>query len=368
MMKKNYCYAALFLLVLMAGAVATAGERTVPVDIFVLVDKSLSMAESQKFPGLKKWTEDQLTGQMLVEGDWLTIYQFYGEAKNVLTLTINNEADKERVKNVFDSIRPDGRFTDIGLALDTIKEALDGRTSNGRYKIMLLLTDLRQEAPWTSRYPGVIDPFKSPYLAEARTVDHGGWYEITLDMDIHDDVVMLSRKLYKTIENLEGASHEISTEDFGDSFDVTAQGTESTAETSLQKTTDEAAVSITDTGDVQGNSGLEDRGDATESGSELYSSAENSTQVVKQKYTEGGTGIARMIDTDENPEENNAGKQNEARQGINISGPVFYIGGIILLLILLIVVIVLARARKPSDDKKNPAKAVDLMNPDRWNT
>lgn len=344
MMKKILCFATVLFLSLSGGAVITAGERTVPVDIFILVDKSLSMEESQIFPDLKKWTDEQLTGQMLVEGDWLTIYQFYGKAENVLTLTINNEEDKARVKEAFVSIIPDGKFTDIGLALDTIKASLDKRLGNGRYKIMLLLTDLRQEAPWTSKYPGIIDPFKSPYLAEARTVDHGGWYEITLDMDIHDQVVTLSRELFKTIETLEGTSHETLSE--GQKyFDIQTSG--------------ETAVSM-DTGAITGGTGTISQGN--------YSAETVDGQVVRQNYTEGGTGIARMIDTwEENPEYESADQeQRVAGGGFNIPANYLYIGGVILLLLLLIVVIGLIRSRKPSDDKKNPAKAVDLMDFNRW--
>ena len=203
-----------FLIFSVAAAVPSVygGERTVPVDLFILVDKSLSMGESEKFPGVLAWTEEQLTGQMLVEGDWLTLYQFYGESENLLTTTIRDDSDRETVRRAFTVIRPDGRFTDIGLALDTIKEALDSRKDNGRYKIMILLTDLKQEAPWTSKYPGVIDPFESPYLAEARMVDHGGWYEITLDMDIHDTVVTVSRDLFREIAALGEAEREIEPE------------------------------------------------------------------------------------------------------------------------------------------------------------
>lgn len=344
MMKKILCFSTVLFLSLSGGAVITAGERTVPVDIFILVDKSLSMEESKTFPDLKKWTDEQLTGQMLVEGDWLTIYQFYGKAENVLTLTINNDEDKARVKEAFDSIIPDGKFTDIGLALDTIKASLDKRLGNGRYKIMLLLTDLRQEAPWTSKYPGTIDPFKSPYLAEARTVDHGGWYEITLDMDIHDQVVTLSRELFKTIETLEGTSHETLSEG-QEYFDVQTSG--------------ETAVSM-GTGATTGGTGTISQGN--------YSAETVDGQVVRQNYTEGGTGIARMIDTGiENPQAESADQeQRAAGGGFNIPANYLYIGGVILLLLLLIVVIGLIRSRKPSDDKKNPAKAVDLMDSNRW--
>ncbi|ULQ60596.1 VWA domain-containing protein [Brucepastera parasyntrophica] len=124
-----------------------AGERTIPVDMFLMIDKSLSMEEPGKFETMHTWVQEQLLGQMLIEGDWITLYSFYGKPDHLLTLTIAGEADRAKIIQVFNSIEPDGRFTDIGLALDTLKDALKQRGENDRYKIMLLLTDLRQEAP-----------------------------------------------------------------------------------------------------------------------------------------------------------------------------------------------------------------------------
>lgn len=366
MLKKNLYRALAFSFAVAMNIAATAGERTVPVDMFILVDKSLSMDEpSEKFDSLKKWTEEQLTGQMLVEGDWLTIYQFYGQAENLLTVTIAGEADKEKVKTVFDAIKPDGRFTDIGLALDTIKASLDERSENGRYKIMLLLTDLRQEAPWTSKYPGVIDPFTSPYLAEARAVDHDGWYEITLDMDIHDQVVTLSKKLYRTIETLQGQAHDVSSDD-GVSLDVSLDG-EAHPDDSTDAHTGDASPRMRD-------------------GSEEGTDSVDSTAAQKIAYTEGGTGIARVFGEEQarggtNPldasapretESRDDGGRREAEDGRRTDSPAIpftvYLAiiGIILLLVVLIVVIALIRTRKPADDKKNPARAVDLLDSTKW--
>ncbi len=177
----------------------SAGERTIPVDMFIMIDKSLSMAEPGKFESLHDWVRNQLIGQMLIDGDWVTIYQFYGEADNILTTEVQSAGDRDRIVAAIDKIKPNGKFTDIGLALDTIKTALDARGETDRLKVLLLLTDLKQEAPWTSRYAGSPDKFESPYLAEARIVQHDSWYEITVDMGIQDRVVSASRDLFEAI-------------------------------------------------------------------------------------------------------------------------------------------------------------------------
>lgn len=197
MERKGLCRVLLFFLIIAGFNVNLfADGRAEPIDIFVLLDKSLSVDESCSFEGIIAWAEEQLAGQMLERGDWITIFQFYGACENLLATTIGGEADKQRVRDALAAVKPDGRFTDIGQALDVVRDALDTRQGNGRYKLLLLLTDLRQEAAWTSRYPGVIDPFTSPYLDNARVIDHGGWYEITLDMDVRDAAAELGQKIF----------------------------------------------------------------------------------------------------------------------------------------------------------------------------
>ncbi len=188
----------LILLTLLISA-ASAGERTLPIDMFIMIDKSLSMSEQGRFESMQTWVRDYLAKQVLIHGDTVSIYQFYGATDHLLKLTIKSEQDRQKVVETIDTIRPDGEFTDIGLALETLKAAVDRTPPSERYTILLLLTDLRQEAPWSSRYAGVQDRFESQYLAEARIVEHDVWYEITLDMGIQDRVVVTSNELYASI-------------------------------------------------------------------------------------------------------------------------------------------------------------------------
>lgn len=176
-----------------------AGERTIPVDIFLMIDKSKSMQETGKFDSLHTWVRDTLVTEMLIPNDWITVWEFYEEPHELLTFTVNNESDRQKLINIIDNINPDGTFTDIGKALDSIQHSLNKRGKNNRYKILLLVTDLEQDAPWTSKYRGKQESFKSPYLAEARIIKHNNWYEITLDMDIQDKVVKTTKELYSDI-------------------------------------------------------------------------------------------------------------------------------------------------------------------------
>lgn len=194
------CKQALSLILLaLLISTASAGERTMPVDMYILIDKSLSMSELGRFDSMQTWVRDYLAKQVLIHGDTVSIYQFYGATDHLLKLTIKSEQDRQKVVETIDTIRPDGEFTDIGLALETLKTAIDRTPPDERYTILLLLTDLHQEAPWSSRYAGVQDRYESEYLAEARIVEHEAWYEITLDMGIQDRVVLTSSELFSSI-------------------------------------------------------------------------------------------------------------------------------------------------------------------------
>nr|WP_316246285.1 vWA domain-containing protein [Treponema phagedenis] len=176
-----------------------AVERKMPVDIYLMIDKSLSMQEKGKFDSLYHWVRDELIGQMMVPGDWITVYQFYEKPEELLTLTMQTENDRDKIIRAVDTISPNGKYTDIGLALDKIAEIQQGRAGNGRYKVLLLVTDLEQDAPWTSKYSGKEESFQSPYLAEARIIKHDNWFEITLDMAIQDKVVHITKELYSDV-------------------------------------------------------------------------------------------------------------------------------------------------------------------------
>lgn len=173
-----------------------SGERTVPVDIFLMIDASVSMAEPGKFESVYQWVRNTLIAEMLITGDWVSLWEFYEEPHELLTLTLKTAQDRAAIIRTVDSICPNKKFTDIGKALDAMHTAMKNRKDIARHKILLLITDLEHDAPWTSKYRGKQSSFESPYLAEARIIRRDNWYEITLDMDIQDAVVHTTKALY----------------------------------------------------------------------------------------------------------------------------------------------------------------------------
>ncbi|AIN93038.1 vWA domain-containing protein [Treponema putidum] len=191
----------IFIFLLLSGILfnLNAGERTVPVDMIIMIDKSLSMQEAGKFDSLKQWVLDELVDQIITYGDWISIYQFYENPEHLLSIEVKDRNDTDKIINTINSILPNGRFTDVGKALDKIQEAINERTENGRYKVLLMLTDLEQDAPITSKYGGKQKKFSSPYLIESRIIKHDNWYEITVDMGLQDRVVKTSKALFSDI-------------------------------------------------------------------------------------------------------------------------------------------------------------------------
>ena len=85
--KKHFLIFALVLIT----KIIFAGERNIPVDIFLMIDKSLSMAEYKKFDSVSKWIKEEFIKEMLIEQDHIFIYGFYENTEELLNLIIRKE-------------------------------------------------------------------------------------------------------------------------------------------------------------------------------------------------------------------------------------------------------------------------------------
>ena len=191
----------IFIFLLSAGVVfnLNSGERTMPVDMIIMIDKSLSMQDPGRFDSLQQWVLDELIGEIIINGDWISIYQFYESPEHLISIEVKGKEDTAKIIKTIREIQPNGRFTDVGKALDKIQEAVNKRGENGRYKVLFMLTDLEQDAPMTSKYSGKQKKFSSPYLVESRIIKHDNWYEITVDMGLDERVVKTSKALFSDI-------------------------------------------------------------------------------------------------------------------------------------------------------------------------
>ena len=139
----------------------------------IALDKSLSM--EHKIAAVKDWVNSYLMDQVVIPGDFLVIVAFYGKADVVVSQVIKDDADRAAVKKVVSGIRGNGRFTDIGNALDVLKAQIAEKEKDGRDKYVLLLTDGIQEAPPTSKYYSPDGKFNHEFLANTKTIQEKGW-------------------------------------------------------------------------------------------------------------------------------------------------------------------------------------------------
>jgi hypothetical protein len=175
--------------------------RTAAIDLVIVIDKSLSMEEH--IDDVKRYIAENLIRPVLMPGDGIVLLLFYGKSEVLANRTIQSEKDKDEILKALALIRADGRWTDIGSALDALDPVLKGLSDDGRLKYPLLLTDEHQEAPPNSRYFSPDGRFFHPYLTLVKKKDMGGWYLITLGIG-------LEGRLEKTTALIEKAMGEAS--------------------------------------------------------------------------------------------------------------------------------------------------------------
>lgn len=150
--------------------------------MILLLDKSLSMAPF--FGEVKEYAAGKVLGPILLPGDRLIVELVYGKVQRLMSLDIGSEADKAKAIRAIRSVVADGRFTDLGAALDAAKRDLDQLGQTERPKYVLLLTDERQEAPKGSPYQAADYKLKHPYLEYIKRLDLGKFRAITVGLQV----------------------------------------------------------------------------------------------------------------------------------------------------------------------------------------
>jgi len=186
-------------LLLAVAASAPADKRTGNIDMFVVLDRSLSMDRSingvKKIDAVKAWTTAELIDAQLILGDFLEVIAFYGMTEIVVSQVVATEADRAAIKRVVAGLTGNGRFTDIGNALDTLRTEVEKREGNDRLKHVLLITDGIQEAPPTSKYYSRDGSFNHEFLANTKTIQQKGWKIQLLGLGPGTAVLDLAREL-----------------------------------------------------------------------------------------------------------------------------------------------------------------------------
>lgn len=195
-----------FLVMLFSTQFIFALERTEPVDLYIIIDKSISMDETNSFDSMKDWICNKFLKRCIAMEDFITVFIFYGESKVIYSETIKTPEDIDNLIAVIQEQKADGPFTDIGSVLDNAKKRLD-LTPSSRMRVTLLFTDLIQEASYSSKYAGTYYDFADKYLSTDRIMYHegdstqgiGSWYEIAVRTASDQSVADLAKKIYNNI-------------------------------------------------------------------------------------------------------------------------------------------------------------------------
>ncbi len=195
-----------FLVTLFSTQFIFSLERTEPVDLYIIIDKSLSMDETNSFDSMKDWICNKFLKRCVAMEDFITVFTFYGESKVIYSETIKTPEDLDKLIAVIQEQKADGPFTDIGSVLDNAKKRLD-MTPSSRMRVTLLFTDLIQEASYSSKYAGTYYDFADKYLSTDRIIYHegdstqgiGSWYEIAVRTASDKSVADLAKKIYNNI-------------------------------------------------------------------------------------------------------------------------------------------------------------------------
>ncbi|MCX7024114.1 MAG: VWA domain-containing protein [Spirochaetes bacterium] len=181
----------------LALAVGTAFPQTdargVSVDFILLVDKSKSMVGAM--PEVKRFLAGELIGPLVIPGDRVHVLVFYGTTETLWSGPVGREDDKAALIRSLNAIKPDGRYTDIGKALDAVDGILTGLDDPDRPKYILLVTDERQEAPEGTRYYAADFKLEHPYLTWVKREDHGSFRAITIGFGLAPRIDESARKI-----------------------------------------------------------------------------------------------------------------------------------------------------------------------------
>jgi hypothetical protein len=180
-----------------------ADSRSQGIDILILLDRSKSMAEQGKLAQSRDWLTASFIGPLVIPGDSVTLISFYGKTKTVWDAPINSEKDKKNLVRALAGLKANGRWTDIGNALDTLKTRIEAFPKNdARFKYIILVTDERQEAPPESRYFSKDGSFSHSYLTYTRKESHGSWSVITLGIGIDDKVSKSMQEVLPVLDEM----------------------------------------------------------------------------------------------------------------------------------------------------------------------
>lgn len=163
----------------------------------MLIDTSLSMADAME--SARRFAAGEIIGRLVEKGDWVAVLRFYGNIETVWKGDVTGPADVSSIVRSLNGLEANGRFTDIGSALDAMDRLIMERGHPERPKYILLLTDERQEAPKGTQYYSSDYVIHHPLLEYVKRVDKGTFRVITIGYGLADTIEGEARSLMTTL-------------------------------------------------------------------------------------------------------------------------------------------------------------------------
>lgn len=170
-----------------------ADARQGNLDIFVLIDRSLSM--EQEFSEVQEYVQSSIIENLLHEGDYLNLIAFYGEPQNVASGIIGRDFALSDIQGMLYSLEPDRHYTDIGSALDLLEGNLAHFSRGGIQDYVIMLTDGYHEGPPGSPYPGKTYELQHPLLTPVKEISTGDWKIVVLGFTVKEEARRLASEV-----------------------------------------------------------------------------------------------------------------------------------------------------------------------------
>jgi hypothetical protein len=186
---------------LLAISNLNADQRIDNIEFYLVLDKSLSMVE--EIESVKKYVLDNIVNRIVTVGDFFYLIPFYGRTDKSFNGIISSNEDINSLGNSISALQADGRFTDIGNALNILRLNINNESEFTR-KYMLLITDGKQEAPPESKYYSPDGSFNHEFLANTKEIQKQGWKIIILGIGTESIAKDLAKELsagYSVIED-----------------------------------------------------------------------------------------------------------------------------------------------------------------------
>ena len=211
---KNALFLILFLIL---SSAVHADQREENIELFLVLDKSKSMV--QEIGEVVDYVDNFLLNTFLIPGDRLAIITFYGQTELFFQPGVVDDQSRMLLSSSLSRLKADGRFTDIGNALDRLNGLVSRETTNtGLKRYLLLITDGIQEAPPESPYYSPDGSFNHRFLETTKEIQNKGWKIVILGIgqetaarEVAEELDGIYREITGTVDSrgLEEATEDL---------------------------------------------------------------------------------------------------------------------------------------------------------------